>query len=274
MHYLPHPDQARRMTAEELRSSFLIPDLFQPGGVTLRPIDLDRVVLGGVVPTTGPLRLEAHEALAAEYFTERREVGVLNIGGAGSATVDGERYALANRDMLYIGRGSREITFFSDDPADPARLYLVSYPAHASHPTRRIAREEAQATELGTVEQANQRRLSKYIHPDAGPSAQLVMGITELKEGSVWNTMPVHTHQRRTEVYLYFDLPEDAAVFHFLGAPSEIRSVITRDSEVVLSPSWSIHSGCGTRNYTFCWAMGGENQAFSDMQWVSMQNLR
>ena len=274
MHYLPHPDQARRMTTEELRSRFLVPDLFQPGAVTLRPIDLDRVVLGGIVPTGESLRLEAHEALAAEYFTERREVGVLNIGGPGSATVDGERYALENRDMLYIGRGSREIVFESGDASNPARLYLVSYPAHAAHPTRRIARDEAQASELGTVEQANQRRLSKYIHPDAGPSAQLVMGITELKEGSVWNTMPVHTHQRRTEVYLYFDLPDDAAVFHFMGQPNEIRIVITRDSEVALSPSWSIHSGCGTRNYAFCWAMGGENQAFTDMQGVGMQDLR
>jgi 4-deoxy-L-threo-5-hexosulose-uronate ketol-isomerase len=274
MHYLPHTEQVRRMTTEELRSSFLVTELFHPGVITLRAIDLDRVVLGGIVPTDEPLQLGAPEALAAEYFTERREAGVLNIGGPGRATVDGEPFTLENRDVLYIGRGSRDITFESDDPANPARLYLVSYPAHAAHPTRRIARDEADATELGSVAQANQRRLSKYIHPDAGPSAQLVMGVTELKEGSVWNTMPVHTHQRRTEVYLYFDLPEDAVVFHFVGEPTEIRAVVTRSEEVALSPSWSIHSGCGTGSYSFCWAMGGENQAFSDMQGVAMPNLR
>lgn len=274
MHYLPRADQLARMTTEETRSALLITDLFQPGAVTLRPVDLDRVVLGGVVPDVGPLRLEATDALAAEYFTERRELGVLNVGGAGSVSVDGERFALAKRDMVYIGRGSREIVFESDSTTAPSRFYLVSYPAHASYPTRRIRYEETQAAELGSVAEANQRRLSRYIHPDGVASAQLVTGITELKEGSVWNTMPAHTHQRRTEVYLYFDLPQDGVVFHFAGEPGATRHLVVREGEVALSPSWSVHAGCGTGSYSFCWAMGGENQAFSDMQGVAMKDLR
>ncbi len=274
MQYLPNPQQLRQMDSAQLRENFLVEELFQPGSVNLRFLDLDRVVLGGIVPTGEPLRLEASEALAAEYFTERREVGVLNIGGAGQVSVDGERHALDRLDGLYIGRGSREIVFASQDADRPARFYLVSYPAHASHPTARIAKSDAQMVELGTQAQANRRLLYKYFHPDALPTAQLVMGITELLEGSVWNTMPAHTHQRRTEVYLYFDIPEDAVVFHFLGEPDQTRSLVVRDSQVALSPAWSIHAGCGTSNYSFCWAMGGENQAFSDMQAVDMKTLR
>jgi len=262
------------MTTTELRANFLVEDLFQPGKVTLRFLDLDRAALGGIVPTSGPISLEAPAAMAAEYFTERREIGVLNIGEPGHVMVDGERYEMERLDGLYIGRGSREISFASANDSTPARFYLVSYPAHASHPTMRIAKDDAQMVELGTQEQANRRRLYKYFHPDALPTAQLVMGITEMLEGSVWNTMPAHTHTRRTEVYLYFDIAEDAAVFHFVGQPEETRNVVVRDSQVALSPAWSIHSGCGTRNYTFCWAMGGENQAFADMQAVDMKTLR
>jgi 4-deoxy-L-threo-5-hexosulose-uronate ketol-isomerase len=274
MRYLPSPQQLRRMDTDEVREGFLVEDLFQPGQVKLEFLDLDRAVLGGVVPGAEALRLEAPAAMAAEYFAERREVGVLNIGGPGQVTVDGERYELGNRDALYVGRGSREVSFESADAATPARFYLISYPAHAAHPTTRIGREDAQAVELGTQEQANRRRLSKYVHPDGVKSGQLVMGITEMLEGSVWNTMPSHTHTRRTEVYLYFDVPEDSVVFHFLGEPAATRNVVVRDSQAVLSPAWSIHSGCGTRNYTFCWAMGGENQAFADMQAVDMKSLR
>jgi 4-deoxy-L-threo-5-hexosulose-uronate ketol-isomerase len=273
MQYLPSPESYRRMTTAELRSNFLVDGLFQPGRVTLRVLDLDRVVLGGIVPTAEPLALEAAEAMAADFFTQRREIGVLNIGDSGSVVVDGERYRMDRLDGLYIGRGSREIHFASDRESRPARFYLVSYPAHAAHPTAHLARADAQMVDLGTQEQANRRRLYKYFHPDALPTAQLVMGMTELLEGSVWNTMPSHTHTRRTEVYLYFDVPDDAVVFHFLGQPDETRSVVVRDSQVALSPAWSIHSGCGTRNYTFCWAMGGENQDFSDMQAVDMKSL-
>ncbi|HEX8359067.1 MAG TPA: 5-dehydro-4-deoxy-D-glucuronate isomerase [Longimicrobium sp.] len=274
MHYLPSPEQTRRMTTEELRNSFLVPDLFQPGAATLRFVELDRVVLGGIVPVDGALRLDAPPEMAAEFFLERREAGILNVGGAGRVTADGTEYAMAARDGLYLGRGTREVTFASDDPSAPAKFYLVSYPAHASYPAAHVPESEANLTELGTVEQANRRRLRKYFHPDGVPTAQLVMGVTELQAGSVWNTMPAHTHARRTEVYLYFDVPADAVVFHMMGEPTETRHLVMRDAEVALSPGWSIHSGCGTRSYTFCWAMGGENQVFADMQGVAMEDLR
>ena len=274
MHYLPSLTETRRLTTDELRAAFLVQGLFVPGAVTLRHIDLDRVVLGGAVPTEAPLTLQAPESLRAESFTERRELGVLNIGAAGTVTVDGTAHALAKLDVLFVGRGSRDVTFESDDPARPARFYLVSYPAQATHPTTRVTRDEASPTELGTMERANRRILSKYIWSGGAQSAQLVMGVTELQPGSVWNTMPAHTHHRRTEVYLYFDLPADAVVVHLMGEPDETRHLVVRDGEVILSPGWSVHSGCGTSNYTFCWAMGGENQDFTDMQAVDMTTLR
>ena len=274
MHYLPGPTEARRMDTAELRDRFLLGGVFQPGAVTLRFVDLDRVVIGGAVPADGALRLEAPAEMASEYFTERREVGVLNVGGAGSVTVDGQRHAMAFRDGLYVGRGSRDVRFESDDAAHPARFYLVSYPAHAAHPTTHVAHAHAEATELGTAAQANRRILRKYFHPGGVRTAQLVMGVTELQEGSVWNTMPVHTHARRTEVYLYFGVPQDAVVVHLMGEPDQTRHLVVRDEEVALSPGWSIHSGCGTAAYSFCWAMGGENQVFADMQGVAMDALR
>ena len=274
MHYLPGPGQTRRMTTEELRAGFLVPGLFQPGAATLRFAELDRVVLGGIVPAEGGIGLEAPPEMAAEFFLERREAGILNVGGRGRVTADGTVYAMANRDGLYLGRGTREVVFHSDHPAAPARFYLVSYPAHASFPAAHVPQDEADLTELGTVEQANQRKLRKYFHPGGVHTAQLVMGVTELRAGSVWNTMPAHTHARRTEVYLYFDVPDDAAVFHMMGEPTETRHLVMRNGDVALSPGWSIHSGCGTRNYSFCWAMGGENQVFADMQGVAMGDLR
>jgi 4-deoxy-L-threo-5-hexosulose-uronate ketol-isomerase len=274
MHYLPDRVRAAQMTTEELRASFLVQGLFAPGKVTLRHIDLDRVVLGGAVPTREPLRLEAPASLAAEYFTERRELGVLSIGGAGSVTVDGERHALGARDVLYVGRGSREVTFASDDAARPARFYLVSYPAQVSCPTAVVRRSEAEGAEIGAQERANRRRVARYVHLEGAQSGQLVMGVTELQPGSVWNTMPSHTHHRRTEVYLYFDLPDDAVVFHLMGEPHETRHLVVRNEEAVLSPGWSIHSGGGTSSYSFCWAMGGENQDYADMQPVDMSTLR
>jgi 4-deoxy-L-threo-5-hexosulose-uronate ketol-isomerase len=274
MHYLPSPVETRRMDTPELRERFLLEDIFQPGRVSLRFVDLDRVVIGGAVPTRGTLRLEAPPEMAAESFTERREIGVLNVGGGGSVTVDGDRHAMAFRDGLYVGRGNHEIAFESDDAADPARFYLVSYPAHAEYPTTHVAHADTEATELGTVATANRRILRKYFHPGGVRTAQLVMGVTELLEGSVWNTMPAHTHARRTEVYLYFRVPEDAVVFHLMGEPDQTRHLVVHDGQVALSPGWSIHSGCGTASYSFCWAMGGENQVFADMQGVAMDALR
>jgi 4-deoxy-L-threo-5-hexosulose-uronate ketol-isomerase len=274
MHYLPDPAGARRMDTAELRDRFLVGGLFQPGRVTLRFVEMDRVVLGGAVPLDAPLALEAPPAMAASSFAERREVGILNVGGAGSVTVDGARYPMAFRDGLYVGRGSVEVAFASDDAGAPARFYLVSYPAHAAHPTAHVPHGAAQAAELGTAAQANRRVLRRYFHPEGVPTAQLVMGVTEMHEGSVWNTMPAHTHARRSEVYLYFGLPADAVVLHLMGEPGETRHLVVRDGEAALSPGWSVHSGCGTRSYAFCWAMGGENQAFADMQGVPMDALR
>jgi 4-deoxy-L-threo-5-hexosulose-uronate ketol-isomerase len=273
MHRLPHPEQVRRMSTDELRAAFLVTDLFQPGALTLKHVDLDRVVLGGAIPQGEPISLGAPASIDSSYFCERREVGILNIGGAGSVSVDGGRHAMAPRDGLYVGRGSREVVLASDDAASPACFYLVSYPAHAVHPTTHVAFDQAEQAELGSAEQANRRRLARYFHPGGVQTAQLVMGVTELAEGSVWNTMPAHTHDRRTEVYLYFELPAEAVVVHLMGEPRQTRNLVVRDRQVVLSPSWSIHSGCGTRRYAFCWAMGGENQVFSDMQGVAMQDL-
>lgn len=274
MRYTPSPQQFRRMNTAELRDAFLIDNIFVPGNVTLHVLDLDRVILGGAMPTDKELELGAPAAIAEEFFLARRELGVLNIGGNGAVMVDGEKHALGKLDMVYAPRGARSISFSSDDATQPARFYLVSYPSHNSHEAKLIRYGDAQAAELGTQENANRRKLSKYIHPDAVPTSQLVMGVTELHSGSVWNTMPPHTHQRRTEVYLYFDIPQDAVVFHLLGEPNETRHVVVRDGQVALSPSWSIHAGCGTSNYKFCWAMGGENQVFSDMQGVAMDGLR
>lgn len=274
MHVMPDAERTRRMTTAELRQHFLVQGLFQRGDITLRHIDLDRVVLGGAVPTTSPLVLEAPPGLLASFFCERRELGVLNIGGAGTVTVGDTDYALGKRDALYVGRGSRDVRFASDDAEQPARFYLVSYPAQADYPTTIARASEAQGGEMGSAEQSNKRRIARYIHLNGVRSTQLVMGVTVLETGSVWNTMPAHTHHRRTEVYLYFDVPETAVVFHQLGEPTETRHLIVRDGEVALSPGWSIHAGCGTASYSFCWAMGGENQDYADMSPVDINTLR
>jgi 4-deoxy-L-threo-5-hexosulose-uronate ketol-isomerase len=274
MQYFPNAAHARTMNTDELRSTFLLTDLFRPGEISLRVTDLDRAVVGGAVPTTKPLTLEAPPDFKADYFTERRELGVLNIGGDGTVTADDGVHALGARDVVYVGRGTKRISFASRDAASPARFYLISYPAHASHPVTLVKAEDAQGAEVGTAESANRRRIYRYVHSDGVKSGQLVMGVTVLAPGSVWNTMPAHTHSRRTEIYLYFDLPADAIVVHLMGEPDELRPLIVRDGEVALSPGWSVHSGCGTSNYAFCWAMGGENQDYADMQPVAMETLR
>ena len=274
MRYLPTPEQTMRLTPDELRTHFLVPGLFMPGEARFEMIALDRVTLGGVVPLGQPIPLVAPEEFAAKSFTERRELGILNIGGTGSVQVDGAVHQLGKRDALYVGRGGHEIILSSANAADPARFFLVSYPSHAEHPVVRVGAEDADASELGSQDRANRRRLARYIHQGGARSSQLVMGVTSLHEGSVWNTMPPHTHVRRTEIYLYFDLPADGVVFHLLGTPDATQHIVVRDGEVALSPSWSIHSGCGTTSYSFCWAMGGENQEFSDMQGFDMSLLR
>ena len=274
MRYLPSPIETARLTSEQLREHFLVTGLFEPGKVVLELLDLDRVALGGAVPLEAPLHLATPPDFAASSFTERRELGILNIGGPGRVVVDDSTFELDTREMVYVGRGKHDIRFASESASKPARFFLVSYPAHAEHPTRRIGADETDAAELGTSDRANRRRLARYIHTNGVQSAQLVMGVTALHEGSVWNTFPPHTHQRRTEIYLYFDLPADGMVFHMMGAPGETRHLVVRNGEVILSPSWSIHAGCGTTNYAFCWAMGGENQDFADMQPVDLNALR
>jgi 4-deoxy-L-threo-5-hexosulose-uronate ketol-isomerase len=274
MHRLPDVERTKHLTTNELREGFLVQGLFRPGEIVLRHIDLDRVVLGGAVPLATPLRVEAPASFAAEYFTERREVGILNIGGPGAVSVDGQRFVLEKKDVLYVGRGSRDVLLESADASKPARFYIVSYPAHGTHPVARVAGASVQGAELGAAESANRRKLARYIHLAGAPSSQLVMGVTTLLPGNVWNTMPSHTHSRRTEVYLYFDLPADAIVVHLMGEPQETRHLIVRNEEVILSPHWSVHSGCGTSSYAFCWAMGGENQDFTDMQAVDMRDLK
>jgi 4-deoxy-L-threo-5-hexosulose-uronate ketol-isomerase len=270
------PDLARypRLTAAELRAGYLIENLFQPGTVQLLYTDVDRAVVGGAAPTSQKLFLGTARELASTYFAERRELGVINIGGTGSVAVDGKEFALEKKDCLYIGRGSQKIEFASADARAPAWFYLVSYPAHTAYPTRLATPKDAEPVHLGSQRDANQRTIHKYIHLNGIQSCQLVMGFTELKEGSVWNTMPPHTHTRRTEVYLYFDVAPDAAVFHFMGSAEETRHLVVRNAQAVLSPPWSMHCGAGTRHYSFIWAMGGENQEFADMDQIKVEALK
>jgi 4-deoxy-L-threo-5-hexosulose-uronate ketol-isomerase len=262
------------MTTEELRGAFLVEDLFAPGEVRLAHWEPERTIIGGAVPGSGPLRLEAPEEIKAGFFNERRELGVVNLGGPGTVTVDGSAHELGTRDVLYVGRGAREVVFGGAGGENPAAYYLVSHPAHASHPTRRVTREEAQTTAIGSGGNASARVLRRHIHARGASSCQLVMGVTALEPGSVWNTMPPHTHTRRTEIYLYFDLEAGAAAFHFMGPPEATRHLVVRNRQAVLSPPWSTHFGVATSPYAFVWSMGGENQEFEDMQVLSLSQLR
>jgi 4-deoxy-L-threo-5-hexosulose-uronate ketol-isomerase len=271
--YLPDPVRYKRLDTRDLRENFLAENLFAPGKVNLIYSHPDRTVVGSIVPTKAPLKLECGKEIASQYFTERREVGIINIGGTGIVNMDDRNFTLSNCDFLYIGRGSRDPIFSSQDPQKPAQFYLLSYPAHAVFPTTLVTQSDMEPVHLGSLEESNKRTIYKAIHPGGAKSCQLVMGMTVLAEGCVWNTMSAHTHERRTEVYLYFDIPKDSVVFHFMGMPAETRHIVVRDRQVVLSPSWSIHSGAGTRNYKFIWGMGGENQDFGDMDAVKMEGL-
>ena len=234
---------------------------------------VDRMITGGVIPVA-PQKLEAGKGLGVDYFLERRELGVINIGGAGKVTVDGTEYALQFTDGLYVGMGAKDVVFTSDDAQNPAKFYFTSSPAHKTYPTVKIERKDIVPNHLGSLTNSNDRNIYKYIHPQGVQSCQLVMGMTALEPGSMWNSMPCHTHERRMEVYLYFKVPEDAVVFHFMGQPTETRHVVMHNEEAIISPSWSIHSGVATHNYTFIWAMAGENQTFDDMDGVAMQDIR
>jgi 4-deoxy-L-threo-5-hexosulose-uronate ketol-isomerase len=269
------PKGFETMTTEELRKSYLIDNLFAPDEVPMTYSDIDRSITGSAVPVKQKLKLLAtKKEMAAETFCERREVGVINIGGDGKISVDGKEFAMALKDVLYIGRGAKEITFTSNQAAAPAKYYFVSYPAHKEFPTTHATLAASEHADLGSQKDANKRMLNRMIHAKGIQSCQLVMGLTELAEGSVWNTMPSHTHQRRSEVYMYFNVAPDAVVVHLMGQPDKTRHIIMRNGQAVLNPSWSIHSGGGTRNYSFIWAMGGENQVFDDMDAVTMDGLK
>jgi 4-deoxy-L-threo-5-hexosulose-uronate ketol-isomerase len=268
------PVRYPRMTTDELRETFLLNALYEPGKIHLNYVDLDRSVVGFAAPLDAAIALPTDADLRASYFTERRELGVLNIGGTGTVTVDGKSYTLENVDCLYIGRGNKDVRFASKDKNAPAVYYLLSYPAHAEYPVTLVKKEEAIPVELGSVETCNKRTIVKYIHLQGARSCQLVMGVTHLAPGSNWNTMPPHTHMRRSEVYMYFNVAQDARVMHFMGPPAETRHLVMQDKGVVVSPGWSIHAGVGTRAYSFCWGMGGENQDYADMDPAPVETLK
>lgn len=269
-----HPEHGAAMGTDELREHFLVEDLFQQGQTRMVYSYYDRLIIAGVVPREPSTLAVDEKIIGASHLLERREMGIINIGAAGAITVDGTVFAMAPRDGLYIGMGAREIAFQSADASDPAKFYINCAPAHATYPTTRVSFAEAEPIHLGEMENSNKRTIRKYFHPDGVRSCQLVMGMTTLEPGCVWNTMPVHTHPRRMEAYLYFDMAADSVVFHFMGEPTETRHIIVRNEEVVLSPSWSIHSGSGTGSYTFIWGMVGENQTFTDMDGVPMSALK
>ena len=279
------PRDVKTYDTTRLREEFLIDDLFQADEIKLVYSYIDRIITGSAVPVNKELKLTAGDELRAEYFLERREMGVINIGGKGIITIDGKDYTLEYKDGMYIGRGAKDIVFKSVSASEPAKFYLNSTPAHCTYPTVLIKLngepsegvvivKPQNKVELGTLEESNHRTINKYILPGQVESCQLVMGMTKLEPGSVWNTMPCHTHDRRMEVYLYFDMGPDDLVFHYMGEPTETRHIILRNEQAVISPSWSIHSGSGTRAYTFIWGMAGENQAFDDMDGCAMKDLR
>lgn len=269
-----HSDHAKQLDTAGLREQFLIEDMFQEGQINLTYSHIDRIIVGGVVPTTAAVPFEGGKEIGVDFFLQRRELGVINIGEAGSVIVDGVTYEIAAREALYVGKGAQEIQFLSDSAEQPARFYLNCAPAHMTYPTRKITRDEASPETLGNQENCNVRTIYKYLHPAVLPTCQLLMGMTELAPGSLWNTMPCHTHERRMEVYLYFDMKDDNIAFHYMGQPHETRHIVVRNEQAVISPSWSIHSGVGTASYTFIWGMVGENQTFHDMDHVAMSDLK
>lgn len=275
--YATNPTQIPGMTTAELREQYLVPEVFVPGEITVVYTHHDRIVLGGAVPAGRDLVLPGYPEIRSDYFLEHREVGIVNVGGAGTVTADGEVYTLVTGACLYLGRGVRDVVFAdvgADADASGAQFYLFSAPAHTSYPAALVAPGEGTVRELGDQVTSNRRTLNQYIHENGVQSCQIVMGVTTLHEGSMWNTMPAHTHDRRTECYLYFDVPEDARVIHLLGEREETRHLVVADRQAIISPSWSLHSGVGTAAYSFIWAMAGENQAFDDMDAAPVTTLK
>ncbi len=271
--YANHPDDSRYYDTEQLRRHYHIARVFTPDEINLTYSHQDRIIAGGAMPVHQDLKLESCKEIAAPYFLARRELGAINIGGAGTILADGTAYHIGSRDGIYIGMGTKELIFRSDDPENPAKFYINSCPAHRTCPTVVIPMDKARYNHLGAQETVNERILRQYIHPAVCESCQLSMGMTALLPGNVWNTMPCHTHERRMEVYLYFDIEPDQAVFHMMGQGQQTRHILMHNEEAVISPSWSIHAGVGTKNYTFIWGMCGENQDFDDMDGIPTQDL-
>jgi len=267
-----------RMNTEELRREFLITDIFKADDISTVYSHVDRIVVMGVMPVKKTVDLQKNidpmKDFGVDYMLQRRELGLINIGGDGKVVADGKSYNVNNYDGMYIGAGTKSVQFASVDSKKPAKFYMTSAPAHMTYPTKVIAYKDAKHVKAGKPEDSNERTINQYIHPDVLDTCQLSMGLTHLEKGSVWNTMPAHTHERRMEVYFYFDVPADQVVFHLMGEPSQTRHIVMHNDEAVINPSWSIHSGCGTTNYTFIWAMCGENRTYTDQDWIKTENLR
>ncbi|GME43940.1 MULTISPECIES: 5-dehydro-4-deoxy-D-glucuronate isomerase [unclassified Pantoea] len=271
-----HSDHAKQLDTDALRRDFLIETIFSADNYTLTYSHTDRIIIGGVMPVTKPVTIgnEMGKQLGVSYFLERRELGMINIGGPGLVEVDGKAWEIGHEEALYTGKGARNLLFRSLNPAQPAKFYYNSAPAHCTFPDKKITLQETATATLGDAATANRRTINKFIVPDVLPTCQLTMGLTRLDEGSLWNTMPCHTHERRMEVYFYFDMSEESAVFHMMGEPRQTRHLLVHNEQAVISPSWSIHAGVGTQRYTFIWGMVGENQVFDDMDHVKISELR
>lgn len=269
-----HYEDVKKYDTETLRRHFLIENIFKPNECTMTYSHYDRIIVVGIMPVSKKVELSGSDELRTDYFLERRELGLINIGGNGIVTADGQKFEINTSEGMYIGRGVKDIYFESIDPKNPAKFYINSGPAHTSFHTKKIGIEEVAKVNLGTDEECNKRTIYQYVHPQVLESCQLVMGMTVLEPGNIWNTMPAHTHDRRMEVYLYFDMDDENVVFHLMGQPQETRHIVVRNEEAVISPSWSIHSGVGTKNYTFIWGMVGENQTFTDMDGIKKVDLR
>ena len=267
------PDETKKLDTQGLREHFLVDNVMQEGEIFMTYTHYDRLITGGAVPAGEPLSLETADALKADFFLERRELGIILISGEGFVETDGKRYSMKEKECLYIGRGVKNV-IFKNAGNEPAMFYITSAPAHTTHPTRKMGIEEAEPQSIGSKEKSNERTIYKFIHPDGIQSCQLVMGFTELKAGCVWNTMPPHLHDRRMEAYFYFNLPEEERIWHFMGEKNQTRHLIIANHQAVISPPWSIHSGAGTSNYSFVWAMAGENQSFADMDHVPLDALK
>jgi 4-deoxy-L-threo-5-hexosulose-uronate ketol-isomerase len=272
--YAQSPNEVKTMDTAALRENFLIENVFEPNQVNLTVSHFDRYIVGGAMPVDQKISLPNPDDLKATYFLERRELGIINVGGAAIVTADGERFELDYKEALYIGQGTKEVSFESADAAQPAKLYINSAPAHRQYPTKKVSKTDAEVVELGTPATANHRIINKLLVNSVLPTCQLQMGMTELKSGSVWNTMPAHTHDRRMEAYFYFEVPQGQSVCHFMGQPQETRHIWMQNDQAVISPNWSIHSGAGTSNYTFIWGMAGENLDYGDMDHCAINDLK